>query len=77
MQNFKDYQVLIVGLLIAAGAVLSTTILAKSIVEFQKLQNQTIRVTGSASQNVTSDLATLALRIATRTPDLKKRIRKT
>lgn len=71
MQNFKDYQVLIVGLLIAAGAVLSTTILAKSIVEFQKLQNQTIRVTGSASQNVTSDLATLALRIATRTPDLK------
>ncbi len=69
--NFKDYQIIIVGLLIAAGAVLSTTILAKSVVEFQKLQNQTIRVTGSASQNVTSDFATLALRIATRTPDLK------
>ncbi len=69
--NFKDYQVIIVGLLIAAGAVLSTTILAKSVVEFQKLQNQTIRVTGSASQNVTSDFATLSLRIATRTPSLK------
>ena len=69
--NFKDYQVIIVGLLIAAGAVLSTTILAKSVVEFQKLQNQTIRVTGSASQNVTSDFATLSLRITARTPDMK------
>lgn len=71
MQNFKDYQVVILGLLIAAGAILSTTILANAVVEFQKLQNQTIRVTGSASQNVTSDYATLALRIAARTPDLK------
>ncbi len=71
MYNVKDYQVVIVGLLVAVGAILSTTILAKSIVEFQKLQNQTIRVTGSASQNVTSDYATLNLRISTRKPDLK------
>lgn len=71
MYNVKDYQVVLVGLLIAAGAVISTTILAKSVVEFQKLQNQTIRVTGSASQNVTSDFATLSLRVTARTPDMK------
>ena len=71
MNNIKDYQVVILGLLIAAGAILSTTILSNAVVEFQKLQNQTIRVTGSASQNVTSDFATLALRITARTPDLK------
>lgn len=71
MNNFKEHQIIVLGLLIALGAILSTTILAKSIVEFQKLQNQTIRVTGSASQNVTSDFATLSLRISTRTPDLK------
>ncbi len=69
--NLKDYQVVTVGLLVALGAILSTTILAKSVVEFQKLQNQTIRVTGSASQNVTSDFAALNLRISTRKPDLK------
>lgn len=71
MNNLKEYQIIVFGLLIAIGAILSTTILAKSVVEFQKLQNQTIRVTGSASQNVTSDFATLSLRISTRTPDLK------
>lgn len=71
MNNLKEYQIIAFGLLIALGAILSTTILAKSVVEFQKLQNQTIRVTGSASQNVTSDFATLSLRISTRTPDLK------
>jgi len=71
MKNLKDYQIIIVGLLIATGAILSTTILANAVVEFQKLQNQTIRVTGSASQNVTSDLATLNIRISSRTSDLK------
>ncbi|MBO7673223.1 SIMPL domain-containing protein [bacterium] len=69
--NLKDYQVVVLGLLIACGTVLSTAILSKAVVEFQKLQNQTIRVTGSASQNVSSDFAVLSLRINARTPDLK------
>ena len=38
--NLKDYQVVVLGLLIAAGTVLSTVILSKAVVEFQKLQNQ-------------------------------------
>ena len=69
--NLKDYQVVLLGLLIAAGTVLSTVILSKAVVEFQKLQNQTIRVTGSASQNISSDFAVLSMRINARTPDLK------
>jgi len=69
--NLKDYQVVVLGLLIAAGTVLSTVILSKAVVEFQKLQNQTIRVTGSASQNISSDFAVLSMRITTRTPSLK------
>jgi len=69
--NLKDYQVVVLGLLIAAGTVMSTMILSKAVVEFQKLQNQTIRVTGSASQNISSDFAVLSMRINARTPDLK------
>ncbi len=71
MITLKDYQVVIVGILIALGAVVSTKILSSSIVEFQKLQNQTIRVTGSASKNITSDFATLKMRINTRSNDMK------
>jgi len=69
--NLKDYQVVLLGLLIAGGAILSTSILSGAVVEFQKLQNQTIRVTGSASQQVTSDYGVLTLRINARTTDLK------
>ena len=71
MKKLKDYQLIIVGLLITTGAILSTSILANAVVEYQKLQNQTIRVTGSASQNVTSDFATLTIRFSARTVDLK------
>lgn len=71
MKKLKEYQLIIVGLLIATGAILSTSILANAVVEYQKLQNQTIRVTGSASQNVTSDFATLTIRFSARTVDLK------
>ena len=71
MKNLKDYQIIIVGLLIAVGAILSTSILANAVVEFQKLQNQTIRVTGSASQNIISDFASLTIRFTARATDLK------
>lgn len=68
----KDYQIVLLGLLIALGSIVSTYILSKSIVEFQKLQNQTIRVTGSASQNVTSDKASWTINVKTVNPTLKE-----
>lgn len=69
--QIKDYQIVLLGILIALGSVCSTYILSKSIVEFQKMQNQTIRVTGSASQKVTSDSASWTINVKTRKPTLK------
>ena len=57
----KDYQIIVFGIIICIGAILSTWLLAGGIIKFQKLQNQTITVTGSASENVTSDFATLSI----------------
>ena len=53
--NIKDYQVVVLGIIISLGCVFSTYILSKAVVDFQKIQTQTIRVTGSASQQVVSD----------------------
>lgn len=69
--QIKDYQVVLLGVLIALGSVCSTYILSKSIVEFQKMQNQTIRVTGSASQKVTSDSASWTINVKNKKATLK------
>ena len=70
--QIKDYQVVLLGVLIALGSVCSTYILSKGIIEFQKLQNQTIRVTGSASQNVTSDSSSWNIDYREIAPTLKE-----
>ncbi len=70
--QIKDYQVIVLGIIIALGCVFSTYILSNAIVEFQKLQNQTIRVTGSASQNVTSDSSSWVINFRTKTLTLKE-----
>jgi len=59
IKQIKDYQIIVFGLIVALGAIFSTSIFTKSIIKYQKLQNQTITVTGSASENVKSDLAVL------------------
>ncbi len=70
--QIKDYQIVLLGIFIALGSVFSTYILSKSIVQYQKLQNQTIRVTGSASQNVTSDFASWSVNYSAQKPTLKE-----
>lgn len=70
--NIKDYQVVLLGVMIALGSVCSAYVLSKAAVEFQKLQNQTIRVTGSASQKVTSDSASWFINFSTMQPTLKE-----
>ncbi len=70
--QIKDYQIVLLGVMIALGCIFSTFILSKSIVEFQKLQNQTIRVTGSASKKVTSDSASWTIRFSSTKPILKE-----
>ena len=70
--QIKDYQVVLLGIMIAAGSIVSTYILSKSIVEFQRLQNQTIRVTGSASEQITSDKASWTINLRNVKPTLKE-----
>lgn len=70
--QIKDYQIFLLGLFIAIGCIISTYILSGAVVEFQKLQNQTIRVTGSASQKVMSDSASWTINFRTRKPLLKE-----
>lgn len=70
--QIKDYQVVLLGVLVALGSIISTYILSGAVVEFQKLQNQTIRVTGSASQNVTSDSASWTINFRTKKALLKE-----
>lgn len=69
--QLKDYQIIVLGIIISIGAVFSTYVLSNAIVKFQKLQNQTIRVTGSASQNVISDKASWSIQIRNISPTLK------
>ena len=69
--QIKDYQIVLLGLLVALGTVCSTYILSDAVVKFQKLQSQTIRVTGSASQNIMSDKASWAFQIKNTKPTLK------
>jgi hypothetical protein len=70
--KIKDYQVVVLGIIISLGCVFSTYILSKAVVDFQKIQTQTIRVTGSASQQVTSDSASWTINFRTRKPTLKE-----
>ena len=69
--QIKDYQIVLLGICIALGSILSTYILSGAVVNFQKMQNQTIRVTGSASQKVTSDKASWTINFRTKQPFLK------
>ncbi len=69
--QIKDYQIVILGLMIALGSVISTFILSNAAVNYQKLQNQTIKVTGSASQKVISDNASWTIRFSAKNSSLK------
>ena len=71
IKEIKDYQIILLGIVIALGAMISTFILANAIVSYQKLQNQTITVTGSASQDISSDLAVWRAYYEVRSNDLK------
>ena len=70
--QIKDYQVFLLGVLVALGSVASTYILSNAVVKYQKLQNQTIRVTGSASEKVTSDSASWTINVKAKKPTLKE-----
>ena len=71
LEGLKDYQIALLGLMIALGIILSTFIFSKAVITFQKLTTQTLTVTGSASKNVTSDKGMWKAYYETRDADLK------
>ena len=71
IREIKDYQIVVLGLIIALGAILSTYIFSHSVIAFQKLNTQALSVTGSASRNVKSDLAVWKAYYEVRSKDLK------
>lgn len=71
IKEIKDYQIVLLGLIIALGAMISTFILSHGIVTYQKLSNQTLTVTGSASKDISSDKAVWKAFYETRSKDLK------
>lgn len=71
IKEVKDYQIIILGIVIALGAVLSTLVLSHALISFQKLNTQALSVTGSASQDIKSDLAVWTITYDVRSKDLK------
>jgi hypothetical protein len=52
---FKDSQIIVLGLCIAAATIVSSVILSKGFLKVMKFTHQVINVTGSAQKNIKSD----------------------
>ncbi len=70
--KIKDYQIVVFGLIIAVSSVISAGILTNGIIKYQKLQNQTITVTGSSSEEIQSDNAILEVGYKAQAKNLKE-----
>ena len=71
IKAIKDYQIVVFGVIIALGAIFSTAIFTKSVIKYQKMQNQTISTTGSASKSVKADFATITINYRLNAPNIK------
>lgn len=72
MENkIKEFQPIAVALIVTLGIILSSMFIMGGVIKYQKMQNQSITVTGSASEKVTSDLATLNISYKAQAKNLK------
>lgn len=67
---FKDSQIIILGLCIAAATIVSSLILSKGVLKVMKFSQQVINVTGAAQKNITSDYIVWVSWITRREADL-------
>lgn len=67
---FKDSQIIILGLCIAAATIISSLILSKGVLKVMKFSQQVINVTGAAQKNITSDYIVWVSWITRREADL-------
>ncbi len=69
--ELKNIQIIILGLCIAAGTIVSTVILSKGLMQIKKFSGEVIKVTGSAEKKITSDYIVWDAEFSRRAPDLK------
>ena len=69
--GLKNIQIIILGLCIAGGTILSTAILSKGVIQIKRLTEEVIEVTGSAEKNIVSDYIVWASGFRQRDPVLK------
>lgn len=67
---FRDSQIIVLGVCIAAATIISSVILSKGFLKVMKFSQQVINVTGSAQKNITSDYIVWTSGITRREPDL-------
>ncbi len=73
IQDFlKEYSSITVGAIIGISIILSVFLLTNGIVKYQKLQNQTITTTGSASKEIKADKAIVSIGYKTQAKTLKE-----
>ncbi len=75
-KNLKDYQTIVLGGIIGLSIILSTLIFSAGVTKYQKLQNQTINVTGSASKEITSDFGVLSIGYSSQANNLQEGYKK-
>jgi len=72
----KDYQALLIGLIVSASIIASVVLFTGGVVKYQKLQNQTITTTGSASKEINADYAIVTIGYRAQAATLKEGYRK-
>ena len=68
----RNSQVVILGVCIAAATIVSSVILSRAFLRYQKTTNEVITVTGSATKLITSDLVIWQAGLSVRELDLAK-----
>ena len=71
-EEIKNYQMIIMALIVSLGIFFSCLTVANAIIKYQKINNQTISVTGSALKEVKSDFGVFTIYYEVRGNNLKE-----
>lgn len=67
----RNVQIVILGICIALGTVVSTVIFSEGLIKFKKASAEVINVTGSAEKKIVSDYAVWTAEFSVREPQMK------
>jgi len=71
LSGLKNIQIIILGLCIAGATIFSTFVLSKGVIQFKRLTEEVITVTGSAEKDIVSDYIVWKSAFTRRDPQLK------